>query len=425
MTAQLDSRATDATPLADAQGAHPLRHLRTWLMPIALIVGVAAALPAIYLTATSDPQANLVDLPIGLVIEEQTVAGRTVDAVTDAIASAAPVSISLTPMTHDELDAAMAADRVAGAVVIPADFEESVLSLLPGAGAPAVPSVTIVTNAGDGGLSNGLVIANLTPVLHGVSTQVGSELISAAGAALPPANAALLAAPFDVSTSAYEPLPPHAGLGTSAFYFALALVLIAFIGSSLIGPIVDAALGFQPAELGPLVSRSRYTHVSRRRTFVVKAAILVASAPLAAIVTELVAAATGVAADAPVGLWLFAAAAIAAIGVSALAVFAALGPGIGALVNTLFFVALAMVSSGGIVPLEAAPPFFRAVSAFAPFRFVIDGTRSLLYFDGAPAAGLGVAWAGIALIALVGIAAGLTITTLYDRVRAFSRAPRP
>jgi ABC-type multidrug transport system permease subunit len=110
--------------------------------------------------------------------------------------------------------------------------------------------------------------------------------------------------------------------------------------------------------------------------------------------------------------------------VSALAVFAALGPGIGALVNTLFFVALAMVSSGGIVPLEAAPPFFRTVSAFAPFRFVIDGTRSLLYFDGAPAAGFGGAWAGIAVIALAAIAAGLAITSLYDRVRAFSRAPR-
>ncbi|MCW3492998.1 YhgE/Pip domain-containing protein [Microbacterium sp. SSM24] len=425
MTTQLPTVDRAVAETGDAPSRHPLRSLRTWLMPVALIVGVAAALPAIYLSATSDPSGTVSGLPVGLVVESPAAAGSPAATLADAITSAVDESVALTRMTPQELEVAMHEDRVAGAVVIPADFDASLATLLPGADRVTVPTVRIETNAGDGGLSSGLVISSLTPVLHGVAATVGGELTDTAGPALPAANAALLSAPFHVATAPYEPLPSHSGLGTSAFYFALALVLIAFIGASLIGPIVDGALGFIPAELGPLVARSRYTHVSRRRTFVVKAGILTAAAPPAALVVQLVAAGSGVAVDAPFSLWLFATAAIAAIGTSALAVFALLGPGIGALVNTLFFVALAMVSSGGIVPLEATPPFFRAVSAFAPFRFVIDGTRSLFYFDGAPAAGLGGAWIGIIVIGAIGIAGGLVATTAYDRVRTFSRAPRP
>jgi uncharacterized phage infection (PIP) family protein YhgE len=397
-------------------------------MPILLIVGLAVALPAIYLSATSDPQAHLAGLPVGLVIEDQ-IAGagpRVAGDVGDAIQATAGDTLAVTRMTHGELDEAMAQDRLAGAVVIPANFDTSIASLLPGAPRTIVPTISIVTNAGDGGLSAGLLIGNLTPLLEGVGEGLGSQLIAAAGAAtLPSAHAALLSAPFDIVSMAYEPLPDHSGMGTSAFYYALVLVLLSFIGASLVGPLVDSALGFSPSELGPLVARARYTAVSRRRTFVTKAAILVAAAPLAALTLQLVAWAIGITAPDPVVLWLFATAVIAAVGTSILAVFAIFGPGIGSLVNTLLFVALAMVSSGGIVPIEATPPFFRWVSEFAPFRHVIDGTRALFYFDGNADAGLGAAWIAVLVGGAIGILAGLIVTTLYGRVRAFSRHPRP
>jgi ABC-type multidrug transport system permease subunit len=233
-----------------------------------------------------------------------------------------------------------------------------------------------------------------------------------------------MSAPFHIATAAFEPLPDNSGLGTSAFYYSLVLVLIAFIGASLVGPLVDGALGFIPSEIGPLVARRPYTAVSRRRTFLAKVAILAAAAPLAALAAQVVAAAFGISVASPVALWLFATAVIAAVGTSALAIFAALGTGIGSLVNTLFFVALAMVSSGGTVPLEAAPSFFRWVSEFAPFRHVIDGTRSLFYFDGNLSAGLGDAWVSVGIGGAIGIAAGLIVTTLYAKVPAFSRHPR-
>lgn len=398
---------------------------RTWLMPVILVVGLAAALPAIYLSATSDPQGHVEGLPVALVVEPQkpSAGPAAAEVVGEAIEAGAGDAVAFTRMTTSELAAAMQEDRVAGAVVIPASFDASITTLFPGEVTPTVPTVTVATNAGDGGLSNGLVAGNLNPVLAGVADSLGARLIGTAGE-LPAANVALLSEPFRVSTGPYEALPAHSGMGTSAFYYSLVLVLVAFIGASLVNPLVDAALGVIPSELGPLVSRQRYTPVSRVRTFLAKAAILAAASPVAALVLVGVAAAVGVTVPDAVMLWLFSTAVVAAIGTSALAVFAVLGPGVGSLVNTLFFVALSMVSSGGIVPLEAAPSFFRWLSEVAPFRHVIDGARSLFYFDGNAAAGLGAAWVSIAVGGTVGIALGVVVTTFYGRVRTFSRHPR-
>ena len=360
----------------------------TWLTPVLLIIALAAALPAVYLTSTADPQGHLSRLPVALVVEEPDGASPAAAAVATAIEAGSADTLALTRMDAGELDAAMQHDEVAGAIVVPADLREP---------------VAIQTNAGDGGLSTALLLGNVTPLLHAVSEQ-GSG--------------------FAIVSGPYEPLPENSGLGMSAFYYALVLVLIGFIGASLVSPLVDSALGFLPSEVGPLVERQPYTAVSRRATFLAKAAMLVAAAPIAAVVIELVATLVGVSVSSPITLWAFSSAVIAAVGTSALAVLAIFGPGIGSLVNTLFFVALSMVSSGGTVPLEATPGFFRWFSEIAPFRHVVDGTRSLFYFDGNLSAGLGSAWMTVAIGGLAGLLLGVVATTLYGRVAAFSRHPR-
>lgn len=399
---------------------------RTWLVPVLLIVGLAAVLPTVYLAATVDPQGQLADMPVGLVIEQQT--DTTGIGVADDVAAAIEArtgnTLAITRMTSDELATAMQEDSVAGAVVIPADFDASIESLLPGASESTVPAVSILTNAGDGGLSNGLLLGNLTPVLHAVADGLGNQLLQSTGdTALPAANVALLSQPFNVVPQPYEPLPDNSGMGTSAFYFALLLVLVGFIGASLVSPLVDSALGFIPSELGPLVARQSYTAISRRSTFLGKVAILAGAAPVAALAIQLVAALFGVSVDDPVTLWLYSTAVIAAIGTSALAVFSVFGSGIGSLVNTLFFVAVAMASSGGTVPLTATPSFFRWFSDISPYRHVVDGTRSLFYFDGNLAAGLGSAWISVAVGGALGLLLGILVTTVYGRVTAFSRHP--
>jgi hypothetical protein len=423
--------ATPTAPDAQRGPATPtdrprLTGRRIWMLPVLLIVGLAAVLPAIYLAASSDPQGHLEDLPVALVVNQQGVSATPGVAmrVSEEVVAHSGKALDLIRMDRRELARAMKDDEVAGAVVIPADFDADIASLLPDATTTTIPTVTVLTNAGDGGLSSSLVVRNLTPVLTGVAHATGARMLESAEVPLPAANRALLAEPFTVTSEPFTALPDHSGLGTSAFYYALVLVLIAFIGASLVGPLVDGALGFLPSEVGPLVARRPYIAVSRRQSFLVRTAILLGVAPLAALAVQLVGAAVGMTAPDPVLLWLFATATIAAIGTTVLAVFAALGPGIGSLVNTLVFVALAMVSSGGVVPIEAVPAPFAAASHLAPFRHVVDGTRSLFYFDGRLAAGLGSAWISMAVLGVVGLLGGLIVTTAYGRVPAFSRHPR-
>ena len=422
----------------------PLRFVlsrSTWLTPVVLVLGLAALFPAIYLSATADPQANLSGLPVGLVVEPQTAAGPAAagpsaagpsardlaSAIVDAVDSDA---ITLERMSPTQLATHMEHDAVAGAIVIPAGFTASVSSLLPGSVGPIdVADVRILTNAADGGVSSGLVTGTLTPALTAVQQRFGAQLVGAAGASgapVGPADAVVLGTPFTIHASPYTPLPEKSGFATSAFYFSLVLVLLGFVGASAVNPLVDSALGFAPGEFGPLVSRRAYFRMSRRATLLAKFSVIVTVSPVAALVAQLVAGpAIGIPISDPVQLWLFSSAVIAAIGTSALTVFAIFGGGIGSIVNTVFFIALSMTSSGGTVPIEAVPPFFRWLATFEPFRAVIDAVRAIFYFDADPAAGLAEGWTRVAVGAAVGIALGLAVTTLYARNRVFSRHPRP
>jgi hypothetical protein len=59
----------------------------------------------------------------------------------------------------------------------------------------------------------------------------------------------------------------------------------------------------------------------------------------------------------------------------------AFGPA-GIAISAVLNVILGLVSSGGLAPLEALPPFYQAYADWLPLRYVIDGLRSLLFYDG-------------------------------------------
>jgi len=48
-------------------------HPGTWLLPILVVLGVALTVPAVYLGGTINPPGNVRNLPVGLVVEPQTV----------------------------------------------------------------------------------------------------------------------------------------------------------------------------------------------------------------------------------------------------------------------------------------------------------------------------------------------------------------
>ncbi|WP_181723042.1 YhgE/Pip domain-containing protein [Nocardia gipuzkoensis] len=414
----MSTKFRDSVKLTRDFGRHP----GTWLPPLLVLLVLSIALPAVYLGGTLNPDGNLRDLPIALVVEPQTstdidAAEHVRTAVTDGVDAQA---IDLIAMSADEEREQMSAGKIFGAIRIPADFNTSITRLATAAPGPATHAVVhLDTNPAAATMSTGLFTGHIAPVLAQVNAGLAATLPQTAAATT------ALAASFTVTTAPLTPLPSHTGLGTSVFYYAVVLVLLGFVGASVIHPIVDSASGFQPSELGPKVQRRDYTPLSRRQLLAVKWCVALLAAPLGAGLIQLIATlAFDMPAPAPWQLYLFSTATIAAVNVGALTVFAIFGS-LGPLVNMFFFVAMAMTSSAGTLPVEATPPFFRAIATFEPMRPIVTGLRSILYYDSTTQSGLHTAWIRLAIGGLIGITLGLVTTSVYDRNPAFTRHPSP
>lgn len=223
---------------------------KIWLVSVVFITLLSVLLPTVYLTATVDPQDHLKGLRIALVEEPQTVKAAPSAAGATAQAIAANVDgdkVDLVSMSSAELAEDMRDGEVAGAIVIPATFDQDIGTLLQDQAAITVPQIQVHPDAGAGGINTGLVNGNLTPLLKGVSAAMGEQLTLQAQGELSPSAKALLSQPFTIASTPYRALPDHSGNGTSAFYYTLVIVLLGFIGASIINPSVDSALGFAPA----------------------------------------------------------------------------------------------------------------------------------------------------------------------------------
>ncbi len=113
-------------------------------------------------------------------------------------------------------------------------------------------------------------------------------------------------------------------------------------------------------------------------------------------------------------LWMFGWFAAAVIAIGTLALLATLGA-LGQLLALIVFVYLALASSGGTVPLQALPGFFRFVASFEPLRQIVGAVRAVIYFNGAGDAGLdrGLLLTAIGLV--FWLATGAAVTIWYDK----------
>ncbi len=77
--------------------------------------------------------------------------------------------------------------------------------------------------------------------------------------------------------------------------------------------------------------------------------------------------------------------------------------------------AILMFFSGGTVPVQALPSFFRFATSFEPLRQVLGGVRAILYFNAQADAGLtrGVVPTAVGLV--FWLIAGAAVTRWYDR----------
>lgn len=392
-----------------------------WAFPATLVTVVSFVLALIYAGGIADPQGSVRHLPIALVNQD---GGRLGEQFVQGIAAA--------PNPHERvswklLSPAAAKDsfdsgHLYGAIEVPAGFTAALTSIAgpqqTASTAVARPQVILLTNPGAGSLASSLATGIEQKALRAASQRIGADLtaqLRAAGTEPTTAQRMLLGDPITSTTAPGHTIAVRTGLGLTAFYFTLLVVMSGFLGANIISGGVDAALGYAPSELGPKRRMRSPVFISRSQTLVVK---MVMSAVLSVLTASVVVLATAVIIrlDLPhlFLLWVFAVCASAVVGLGAQAIVAAFG-GLGQIVSMFFFVALAIPSAGATIPLQAVPGFYRVLAWFEPMRQISGGVRAIIYFDARGDAGLERAWIMLGVGLAVALLLGFGVTRWYDR----------
>ncbi|WP_327347981.1 SNG1 family protein [Streptomyces europaeiscabiei] len=411
-------------------GTHPFRVLRAKPLWIAngVITGVLALLFAVfYVGANIDPVDHMKNLPVGLVNADKgaAVGGKQVNLgaqITGSIkkSTASGDRIDWKVMDEKEMKDELGKGKLFGALVVPADFTSSTTALTGAAstGTPARPTLTVLTNQSAGSLGSGLARTATTQAAENASLQVGRELaarIGPAQAKLPAAARVLLTDPAAVTVEDGHPLDSHSGLGMTAFYYALTLVVVGMLSANVISGQVDHALGYTHNDMGPLRLHRPLIRATRVQTLTISSTLMAALSLLMG--TLVMAGAIGLmgmdASHLPL-LWLYSVCAIAVAGIGALTLLAVFGtPGM--LVVTLVFIGMAVPTSGATTPIEALPGSYRFLAEFEPLRQITGGIRSILYYDAQGDAGLTRGWVMMAAGLVAAGLFGFGVLGWYDR----------
>ncbi len=243
--------------------------------------------------------------------------------------------------------------------------------------APEPAEIEVLTNAAAGQTAS-TPVQNISTGIVGAVSRATSERISDAagerGAQLPPEVATVVGDPVRANVIDAEPVGPDSGNGQSPFFLAFLANLSGLMGSAAV---------FFAVRGGANALAARGTRTSQTGLWTARLLVGLLYAALVAGVELWVAfGILGVEHDAgTTEVWAFLALAVAATVAVTMLLTAALGPaGIG--IAAILTVLLGLVSSGGNAPLEALPGFYRAYADWLPLRYVIDGLRSLLFYDG-------------------------------------------
>ncbi len=404
-----------------------IRTVRFWTAPLIITLALMSALCALYLGGILNPMTNLRHFPIAVVNEDAGPAGAQI--VDRLVKGLDKKKFDIRVLSLDEAKRQLGTAQVYGSVLIPPSFSSKLRDFEAEALTPRQaerPVITISTNPRAGTLGSSIASQTLNMAMGLANGEAGERLLEqvaahTGGAPLAGAAEVGLASPIDVESTVYNPLPNGTGNGLSAFYYALLLLLAGFTGSIVVSTLVDALLGYVPAEFGPVYRFAEQVRISRFQTLLLKWAMMVLLALLASAVYLAIADGLGMPIDLGWQLWAYGVFAIAAVGITSTSLLSVLGTG-GLLISMLIFVILGLPSAGATVPLEATPPFFGWLSEFEPMHQVFLGARSLLYLNGHADAGLSQALIMTSVGLVIGLLLGGIVTHLYDR-KGFHRIP--
>lgn len=405
---------------------HVLRSPRLWI-GAGLIVAILASLFALfYMGGNVNPTGHLKNLPVALVNEDSgaTVNGKALnfgEQIADGIKHSEQSNhrIAWQPVSAAQSKTLLGQGKVYGALQIPPNFSRAVLSLTSADGSSAErPTIDVLTNQAAGSFGSSFASTANQTAAHSASSAVGKQLLAVAeqhGGHLNGSTRLLLADPVAVAVSPGHALGANTGVGLTAFFYALVLVVVGMLAANVVNSQVDAALGYLHPDFGPVRQRYPLRHTSRTHTLLIGIALMLGLAVLAGSLVELMTVGVlGMDASHLALLWVFSVSTIVVVGISALTLLSVFGtPGM--LLLTLIFVALAVPSSGATIPLQALPGFFHWVSEFEPLRQITGGLRAILYFNAQSSAGLARAWTAMAIVLPVALIWGFGVTHFYDR----------
>jgi YhgE/Pip-like protein len=419
----------------EVRARHILRVRKVWILPLALSAVMIALVTTIYIGSVINPTAHLHGLPVRIVDQDAGVdtSSGHVDlgqSVAQSLVKAQGVSsrLELRVVSLTTAEADMDKGSSYATVVIPSTFSAAALldAGYPAAsGTPPTPTIQLLENSRLGSLGVNLAAGVLTPALHRISTEIGTELTGKSTSAVRsnPVLAERVSDPIILSVVSYRPLPARSALGLGAFYVSLVSILAGFLAATLINSSVDGALGYATSDLGPRWKIRIPKRISRHQTLLTKWAIAVVAAPLlAAVVIAVAVGAFGMYAPNFGVLWVLLAFAALTVSVGTLALLAAFGS-MGQLLAMVIIIYLSLASSGGTIPIQALPGFFKAVGEVEPLRQLLGGSRDILYFGDRWHAGLAHALLVFGAELVFWIALGLGLTRWYDRRGLYRVSP--
>ena len=315
-------------------------------------------------------------------------------------------------------------------LVIPSTFTASALldagyPSPAGTSPPPAPALQLLENSRQGSLGVSLAAGVLTPAVDQISKQLGTKLTAQSTSAVRanPVLARQLVDPVTLTVTTYRPLPLKSALGLSAFYVSLIAILAGFLSGTLINSSIDGGLGYATSDLGPRWKIRVPLRISRRQTLLTKWAVALVAAPLLTATILLIAVgAFGMYAPNFGLLWLLLTLTTVMVSFGTLALLAAFGS-MGQLLAMVIILYLSLASSGGTIPVQALPGFFKAVSTVEPLRQVLDGARDILYFNAQWHQGFSHAVLVLGLELGFWIVLGLGFTTWYERRKLYRVPP--
>ncbi|HTX95413.1 MAG TPA: DUF3533 domain-containing protein [Mycobacterium sp.] len=390
------------------------------MTPIIIALALLSGFAMLYFGGILNPTTNLRHFPIAVVNQD---AGSTGKTITDAlVANMDKNQFDLRVVSADQARHQLDTAKVYAEVLVPQDLSQRLVALPQATlqpGQPAKPVITILTNPRASAMGAAIAEKTLDKVMAVINAKaaasLGSSLSGLNGGAAPPGGAALvMASPIDIHIVADNPLPNGTGMGLSAFYFSLLLLIGGVTAAIVVSMTTDSLLGYVPAEFGPWYRLATQVKVSRLQTLLVEWALVVVIGLSSSGVYLWIASALGMPVPHPFSVWLFGAFVVAAVGITSASLIAGLGS-LGTLISLFVFLFFGLPSTGATIPLEATPRFFGWLAGFEPMRQAFVGSRALLYFDGRADAGL----SRSLIVGVIGLAIGLVfgavVTWFYDR----------